>query len=122
MKKILSWFQGWSRYFLYYSKEIIKIELSWLIRKHIREQIQIRINSMNRECYNSGSCVECGCATTALQMANKACEGNCYPSIMNDHDWDLMYRNYIPIIVDKQTNYIWCIRESKFTKSLIRGI
>ena len=117
MKKIISWFQGWSRYFLYYSKEIIKIDLSWLIRKHIREQIEVRINSMNRECYNSGSCIKCGCATTALQMANKACEGDCYPSMLNKSIWKGLME------VQENCRYfstidrsVWKMKDNKFVK------
>jgi hypothetical protein len=34
---------------------------------------------MDIDCYLDGSCKKCGCETTALQMANKACAGNCYP-------------------------------------------
>lgn len=118
MKKILSWFQGWSRYFLYYSKEIIKIDLSWLIRKHIREQIEIRINSMNRECYNSGSCVECGCATTALQMANKACEGNCYPNMINKNQWrrGLITSSEDWIWFTNKGKQMWKMKDNKFVK------
>ena len=115
MKKLISWFQGWSRYFLYYSKEIIKIDLSWLIKKHIREQIQIRINSMNRECYNSGSCIECGCATTALQMANKACEGDCYPKITTSK---YLWNNFVTDSQLFPKNHFknWRLKNNKFTR------
>ena len=118
MKKLISWFQGWSRYFLYYSKEIIKIDLSWLIRKHIREQIEIRINSMNRECYNSGSCVECGCATTALQMANKACERYCYPAMFSKNEWrrGLISSSKTWIWFSSKGKQIWKIIDNKFIK------
>ena len=73
---------GWFRYHLYYSS------FHGLIRKHIREQIDARINSMNEECYLTGSCIKCGCATTALQMASKSCEGDCYPPLMSKKSWD----------------------------------
>ena len=118
MKKIIDWFQGWYRYTLYYSKDIIKIDLSWLIRKHIREQIEIRINSMNKECYNSGSCIECGCATTALQMANKACEGNCYPTMFSKNEWErgLIASSEDWIWFSNQGRQIWKIVNNKFIK------
>lgn len=74
---IYSYFIGNYRYKLYYSK------YKFLIRKHILEQIEYRINSMDQECYNNGQCKICGCKTTALQMANKACDKPCYPKMMN---------------------------------------
>lgn len=72
---------GTIRYKLYYSK------YSWLIRKHIAEQIEYRISVMDEECYKNGSCKICGCKTTALQMASKQCPKPCYPPMMNKKDW-----------------------------------
>lgn len=40
--------------------------------------------------YN-GSCKICGCDTTALQMADKACPKPCYPPMMNRENW-MMYK------------------------------
>ena len=77
-----AYLQGNIRYFMYYRPVLRK-----LIPSHIREQIDFRIVSMNEECYRSGSCVKCGCATTALQMANKPCEGECYPKMLNRSAW-----------------------------------
>ena len=82
VRNVIAYMQGNVRYKLYYHPL-----LRYLIPSHIREQIEFRINSMNRECYNTGSCVKCGCATTALQMANKPCEGNCYPVLVNRKTW-----------------------------------
>ncbi len=73
--------QGNIRYKIYYSP------LRCFIRKHVLQQINFRIKVMKKECYASGSCVECGCKTTALQMCSKACEGGCYPPMMNKKDW-----------------------------------
>jgi hypothetical protein len=86
MKKItwnnvLAYLQGNIRYKLWYSP------YKKLIRKHIREQIELRIRFMKAECYNNGVCVKCGCVTTALQMANKECAGRCYPEMMNKSEW-----------------------------------
>ena len=72
--------QGNLRYQLYYSK------FKFLIRDHILDQIDWRIAMMNQTCYDQGSCVECGCVTTALQMSDKACDGMCYPPMMNEKD------------------------------------
>jgi hypothetical protein len=74
--------QGNYRHKLFYSK------FKFLIRGYIREQISFRIAVMNKECYNNGECIKCGCATTALQMCNKMCKGLCYPSMMNKDQWD----------------------------------
>ncbi len=98
--------QGNIRYKLWYSK------YSWLIRKHIREQIDMRIKSMNRECYNSGSCIKCGCKTTHLQMCNKACEGNCYPGMMNKKDWEETKKRTFT------RDYEFALRNGKFEKTL----
>jgi len=73
--------------------KVYKTEFQWLIRKHIKEQIDWRIEVMNPECYHLGSCTLCGCATTALQMANKACDKPCYPPIMNSIEWYIFKQN-----------------------------
>ena len=64
------------------------------MRTHIFEQIQWRITVMNLDCYMQGSCIKCGCETTALQMANKACAGNCYPVMMDKGQWNY-HKNYM---------------------------
>ena len=76
--------QGTIRYKIYY---IPKSDDSFFMRVHIREQIDWRIIVMNGECYKQGSCIKCGCMTTALQMCDKPCEGWCYPSMMNKENW-----------------------------------
>lgn len=81
-KDILYYMQGNIRYKLYYSKRFKK-----LIRKHIREQIDYRIEVMDQECYKMGVCKMCGCTTTALQMCNKRCNGNCYFPMLNKEEW-----------------------------------
>ena len=84
MKKILDiyyYIQGWTRYYLYY-------KYSFLMRKHIKEQIQYRIISMDNTCFSNGNCKMCGCATTALQMCNKQCDKPCYPKILNRKKWN----------------------------------
>ncbi len=58
-----------------------------MIRDHIKEQIDYRIEVMDRDCYNQGSCIICGCSTTALQMADKACDKPCYPPMMKKKEW-----------------------------------
>lgn len=121
MKEKITWnnirayIQGWSRYYLYYSKALYGIDLSWLIRRHIHQQIDIRINSMDRKCYIEGSCKECGCATTALQMTNKSCKGNCYPKMMNKKDWKKFSTHFLPH-TDSNNNKWGLTTPQKFIK------
>lgn len=103
MEKILNvkhFIVGWLRYHLYYSR------FYWLIRKHIREQIDVRINSMDEECYLTGSCVKCGCATTALQMASKSCEGYCYPVLVSRKRWKIL-KNILNTGYIRNNDFLW---------------
>lgn len=86
---------------------------SFLIRRHILEQIEFRIANMNPECYNSGSCIKCGCKTTALQMANKACDEPCYPTMMDKENWERFKKG--GMFYDHFTNDFWQIRDKKLT-------
>lgn len=83
LKSILAYIQGNTREAFYFSKYF-----QFLIRPHIKEQIGYRLRVMNPMCYFEGACVECGCDTPALQMADKACKGRCYPAMMNKKDWE----------------------------------
>lgn len=109
-KNIFSYLQGWFRYFLYYSKLRFNIDLSWLLLTHIRQQIDVRINSMDEECYLSGSCKICGCATTALQMANKPCEADCYPKMLSRQEWKCIFKNKNILMVE---NELWKLDYTK---------
>ena len=82
LNNILNYIQGNVRYQLYYSK------FAFLIPIHIREQIDARINSMDKQCYLEGQCKMCGCSTTALQMCDKACDKPCYPPMLNKEAWE----------------------------------
>ena len=81
-KDVWHYFVGNYRYALYYSKHF-----RWLLRWHIKEQIAFRLQYIREECYEQGSCVECGCQIPHLQMAKKSCEGLCYPELMNSRNW-----------------------------------
>lgn len=79
----INYFHSQYRYYIYYHPQ-------WqLMRFHIREQIDFRIQVMNRQCYSQGSCIHCGCTTTALQMSNRTCEGKEYPPILSKRLWQL---------------------------------
>lgn len=82
LSNIYHYIIGNIRYSLYYSS------FKNLIPSYIREQIDFRISVMNKECYNAGSCIKCGCKTTALQMASKVCEGDCYPPMLSKNKWN----------------------------------
>lgn len=84
IKNVYYYLQGNIRYKLFYSN------FMWLLPQHIVEQIQARIDSMDRACYDNGQCKMCGCSTTALQMANKACDKPCYPPMLNKELWNIL--------------------------------
>lgn len=106
LQNVLYYLQGNIRYKLFYSR------FAFLIRKHILEQINSRILSMKKECYDTGSCVKCGCATVQLQMCNKACKGSCYPSMQNKKNWALLKDKKIVF----SDSYFWELRNGKFKK------
>lgn len=100
------WFyiQGNIRHKLYYSK------YKWLLRRHIREQIDFRIQRMKPECYANGSCIMCGCETTKLQMADKSCDNHCYPSMFKAGSWkhfkELMKGKTLSTLYPKQNHHV----------------
>ena len=104
LKNIIAYIQGNLRYKLFYSN------FAFLIRPHIREQIEVRINSMDPICYGNGECKMCGCQTTSLQMANKACDKPCYPRMLSRKEW-FMINLKKELYVD---NKLWHIRNNKF--------
>lgn len=89
LSNIIAYIQGHTREFLFYSKYFNK-----LLPLHIFEQINYRLFVMKKECYSNGECVHCGCSTPALQMANKSCDGICYPVMLDKTDWFIYKREY----------------------------
>lgn len=111
-KNIIAYIQGKCRYYFYYSSK------KRFIRKHIREQIEARINSMNKTCFYNGTCVSCGCVTTALQMANKPCNEACYPPMFTKKSWkDFKYHGGLYFEPEK-SEYLWRfdLKNNKFIK------
>ncbi len=100
IKDVYHYLLGNYRYKLYYNKV-----LSRFLRSHIFEQIKYRIEWMDSTCYHNGSCKLCGCMTTQLQMANKKCEGDCYPPMMNKGEWE--YYKAGGFIKDSSGNFYW---------------
>jgi len=89
LSNIYYYLQGNLRYKLFYSI------FAFMIPRHIYEQIEVRIRSMDKDCYNNGVCKLCGCTTTALQMANKACEKPCYPPMLSKENWKTLKQGKI---------------------------
>lgn len=56
---------------------------SYLLHPIDKLQLEFRHKVMRKECYDNGTCIKCGCTTTALQGAKKSCKGNCYPKWIN---------------------------------------
>lgn len=119
VKDVYYYLQGNVRYYLYYSK------LNFLLRSHIKEQINYRIKSMDPKCYDDGTCVLCGCKTTALQMCNKSCDKPCYPYILSSKKWKhfMKRRGYIvtndkgiikKLKSRKDSGLIWFLVNDKF--------
>lgn len=106
LKNMFYYMQGNLRYKLFYSK------FAFLLNKHIREQIEVRIKSMDKQCYMDGQCKICGCETTALQMANKACDKPCYPSMLSRNKWGSLKKGCF--VYDRNTNMIWGFKNNKF--------
>lgn len=100
LTNVIAYLQGYIRYHLYYSR------FKFLIRKHIREQIDFRIKYMDKECYENGSCKLCGCSTTALQMADKSCDKPCYPEMLSKRTWKEFINGEIQL-KDRIKNLIW---------------
>lgn len=101
LKNVLYYIQGNIRYRLFYSK------FAFLINKYIKEQIEMRINSMDSICYKNGECKICGCQTTHLQMCNKACNKPCYPKILPKKDWNFLKKT--DMYFEKNSNILWTI-------------
>lgn len=75
-----NYFLGNYRYFLY--KNNIP-----LIRKHIKEQYEWRLELANPSCLDNGACIKCGCTTPQLLFSPESCEGSCYSDLVSRKLW-----------------------------------
>lgn len=82
------------RNYLYYCDN----PLRRLMNSHIREQISLRIILTNTNCYENGSCQECGCTIPNLLMCDSPCEGNCYVQMKDYLDWYFLKKEHYPKI------------------------
>ena len=104
IKNVKAYIMGNLRHKLYYSK------LRFLLRPLVLEQFEWRVKAMNKVCYNQGSCVKCGCVTTALQMAKKACAGDCYPPFLKAAEWAQFNSGFTAI---DENNDTWFTRSTQ---------
>ncbi len=109
VKDIWHFLVGNYRYAFYYAETK---PLRCIIREHIRKQIEYRISVMRDECFDSGTCIKCGCETTQLQMANKSCEGNCYPKMLNKLGYNTLFKNKL-ILAENKSEVIWIYDDSQ---------
>ncbi len=83
IKDVWHYLVGNYRYKIFYSGF-----KTWLLREHIRKQIEFRFTYVPNECWTNGSCKECGCMIPHLQMAHKTCDADCYPELMDAKHWE----------------------------------
>lgn len=58
--------------------------------QHIYEQIiwrRTQVIEKSPACWNEGTCTVCGCEILGKTMEDRACEGDCYPYMMNEEQW-----------------------------------
>lgn len=87
MKKIRDYIVGNIRYHIYYYQNG---KFRFLIKPHIIEQFEMRLDLMDNTCFNMGECRICGCKTTALQFADRECDEPCYPPMLDKVDWKVL--------------------------------
>jgi hypothetical protein len=108
LENIYAFFEGWLRWILWVNPKVRKL----LMRNHIIEQIQYRMNSINSECYKNGSCIHCGCMIPQLLMSSKSCGGDCYPTLKNKKNWKTILEEDM-IIRKKDLTTFWHLNKTK---------
>lgn len=71
---------------------------------------------MRPTCFINGSCDVCGCQTTMLQMANKACDGDCYPAMFSAGIWKYFKEAH------ESDGHVEVTRDGKTTTKTMREI
>ena len=83
--------------------------------KYIKEQFIWRLDMMKkskdgRQCIAKGECIHCGCGIPDLQLSDDACEGNCYPPMMDEKKWNTFkIQHHFNVDVDKQLVYKYIV-------------
>jgi len=102
-KNIWWWIQGETR-MLFYKY------VPFMLRNHIKEQFEYRLDNTNKDCLKQGSCVICQCSVPSLLFANKPCskiyassntrkmlfghDGICYDRMLNKKEWKELLKQY----------------------------
>lgn len=96
---------GHYRLWIFYSPRF-----SFLMRSHIYDQINFRLETMDRECFQAGACKKCGCEVPALQMASKACDKPCYTPFLSRTSWKKVKPGFIHIFNSNPKSYLKMIK------------
>jgi hypothetical protein len=62
----------------------------YMYEQIIWRRVQVIIKSP--KCWESGSCIQCGCEILGKTMEDRGCEGKCYPEMMNAENWEIYKR------------------------------
>lgn len=82
---------------------------------HIKEQLIWRLemmknNESGKQCIAKGECIHCGCGVPDLQLSDDACEGNCYPRMMNEQEWNTYkIENHFNVDTTRQIVYKYIV-------------
>ena len=71
-----------------YYRWAVATTLPFLIRKHIREQLEWRFKKVNPVCKEQGSCLGCGCVYPQVVYCSKGCVLECYPKMLSRYEWE----------------------------------
>ena len=86
---------------------------------YIQEQIAWRPQIANPQCIEEGQCVECLCSVPSKFYSDKACDGGCYPEMMDEDVWkefkEIQTKNNLDIKVWKE---VLQIMEDKKNKNM----
>jgi hypothetical protein len=61
---------------------------NWIFSDFKKEQVIYR-RIQAKECMELGECKVCGCEMIGKTMEDRACEGGCYPEMMNSSTWNI---------------------------------
>jgi hypothetical protein len=81
IRNIKAFLQGESR---------LMLEFFDSLPEHIQEQVRFRIHLVSDkspQCLE-GKCIHCGCSTPDLFYADKTCDNQCYPEMLNKEQWE----------------------------------
>lgn len=102
-KNIWWWIQGETRMLLYK-------HVPFMLRSHIKEQFEYRLDVVDEDCLLQKSCKVCTCSLPSLLFADKPCskikmtpttrttlfghDGICYNKMLNKKEWKQLISKY----------------------------